>query len=584
MDTRQNDKNEPLGNQFEKEEETGLWHARPKAPPDIDVEEDPINQAAQHHFGIPYLFPYQRLVISNILEAAGFFESDLENIDPLPRRQIVILPTGAGKSLCFMLPGVLLPHLTLLIFPLLSLMSDQLRRLEEQGIPAAMLSGGQSSRKRSEIWYRVQNGQVKFLLSNPETLVQQHNLERLQTLSFDHVVIDEAHTLPDWGYQFREALLRIPEIIDTCQPKMLSAFTATASDKIESQLQELFSGAGRQRREPGPVDHGNPGCNLSGPTVDQHTPQPMHVIRANPDRTNISYHVIESLCKFHDLRVLLDPGYRFVLPRPALVFCATRIQAQRCAFQLRRWLSGGEIYFYHAGLEREEKKQVEEWFFHSNDGILCATTAYGMGVDKKNIRSVIHFNVSRSVEAFFQESGRGGRDTQPAFSVALYDAYDTISARNSQDTRYIRLLEALSQSRYCVRDSLMQVMGCKPVACSGCDICLKSRPYCPNGLPEILDFFLVYPSRFKTKSASEILSGSPTPKTLKNGYCHMYGFGNLTSWSEEEIQSAIMCAVKMGILKQPRSGPWRGCIRPSYGLRLCQSILKTPHLRKNLQH
>lgn len=313
--------------------------------------EDPVAFAAQKRFGIPYLFPYQRLVISNILEAGDYFGEDSDA--PPAHRQLVVLPTGSGKSLCFMLPGVLLPGLTLLLFPLLSLMADQLRRLQEQDIPAALLSGGQQQSEREEIWRQAETGQLKFLLSNPETLMQPRSRAHLESLDIDHVVIDEAHTIPTWGREFRPALLKVPEIIAAARPKIVSAFTATASEKIESDLQCLFG------------DYFN-------------SDEPLHVIRANPDRPNISYHVIESLCKLYDLRRLLNPNYPYSVPRPALVFCATRMQTQRCAEYLRRTLGSREIYFYHAGLERAEKQRIQEWFFHSDDGILTATNAFGM--------------------------------------------------------------------------------------------------------------------------------------------------------------------------------------------------------------
>jgi len=361
----------------------------PKSAPQINFEwEDPVSRAARERFGIPYLFPYQRLVISNVLEAAGYFDhtpeqpkqpeqddhNEQEITDGPPRRQLVVLPTGAGKSLCFMLPGVLLTNITLLVFPLLSLMADQLRRLEEQGIPAALLSGGLSRQEKEEIWQRAAAGKLKFLLSNPETLIQPRSLEHLRALPVAHVVLDEAHTIPTWGVQFREALLRVPEIIQACRPDMVSAFTATASEKIEADLQALFA-------HPVPAAPADDACGDAADGNGKYKAGdelPLHVIRANPDRPNISYHVIESLCKIHDLRRLLDPEYPYALPRPAIVFCATRKQAQRCAMQLRHSLGSGEIYFYHAGLEREEKQHIQKWFFHSDDGILTATNAFGI--------------------------------------------------------------------------------------------------------------------------------------------------------------------------------------------------------------
>ncbi len=505
------------------------------------IDEDPIALAAREHFGIHYLFPYQRLVISNILEGAGYFDPGTQDDPDGPvdayHRQIAILPTGAGKSLCFMLPGVLLDGITIILFPLLSLMSDQKRRLEEQEISAELLRGGQTAARRKAAWQQLESGESRFLLSNPETLTSPQALRRLSKLRINHVVIDEAHTLPMWGKEFRPALLRIPELIEACKPKMISAFTATASDTVLADIQKILF-----------------------------PDEAAHVIRANPDRPNISYHVIESLCKLFDLRRLLDPEYRYCLPRPALVFCSTRIQSQRCAMYLRNHLRSRDIYFYHAGLEREEKQRVQEWFLSSKAGILCATNAFGMGVDKKDVRSVIHFNISRSIEAFLQESGRGGRDTAPAYSVVLYDARDRTAAggdsKNTGTSRCGRLLAALSRREKCVRNGLMEAMGMQAVFCNGCDVCNQSRPQQPAGSRAIIDFFSVYPGRYSCKAAADILSGRYCRSEVEQGHRHVFGFASMQNWRKSEIRAAIECLLESGLLKQPRGFRRRGCIRP----------------------
>ena len=524
--------------------------------------EEPLNRAAAARFNIPYLFPYQRLVISNILEGAGYFSGgtvgdestctagnpdaffDSIASEDCFQRQIAVLPTGAGKSLCFMLPGVLMEGITIILFPLLSLLADQKRRLDEQHIASELLRGGQRGAERRAAWRRLESGQSRFLLSNPETMTAPEALDRLEGLNVSHLVIDEAHTLPMWGKEFRPALLQIPALIESCRPKMISAFTATASDKVLAQLQSLLF-----------------------------PDEAAHVIRANPDRPNISYHVIESLCKLYDLRRLLAPDYPFCLPRPTIVFCSTRMQTQRCAMYLRRAFGSREIYFYHAGLEREEKQRVQEWFFDSTDGILCCTNAFGMGVDKKNIRTVIHFNLSRSIEAFLQESGRGGRDSEPAYSVVLYDIYDKAVGESlkaagkqvsSKAPRFRRLLTAVTDPHKCVRDSLMEEMGSEPVFCNGCDVCTRSRPYEPTGHRAILNFFRVYPGRYTDREAATVLSGQRSSAEMEQGYQRMFGFAGLQDWRLEEIEAAIECLVKAGELKQPRRGFRRGCIRPRY--------------------
>ena len=161
-------------------------------------EKDYLNQVAKEHFGIPYLFPYQRLAISNILDCAS---------DPVENNpaQIVILPTGAGKSLCFMLPALLTQGITLIIFPLLSLMADQKRRLDSAGIPSLILRGGLSKDEKEQAFKRIQKGEVKIVIANPEILLTPGVLDQVKQGSIFHVVIDEAHTVSQWGDTFRSA-------------------------------------------------------------------------------------------------------------------------------------------------------------------------------------------------------------------------------------------------------------------------------------------------------------------------------------------------------------------------------------------
>ncbi len=185
---------------------------------------DSLRDMAKKYFNIDYLFPYQRLVISNILEAAGaggFMQiaernpvtGEFEVYDTRPN-QIVILPTGAGKSLCFMLPAVLLPGLTVVVFPLLSLIADQARRLMEAGLKPGILRGGQSRAEREKLMKDVKNGSVKFLLTNPETILRPDTLSKIKNLTVSHIVIDETHTVSEWGDTFRPVYLELGKL--TC--------------------------------------------------------------------------------------------------------------------------------------------------------------------------------------------------------------------------------------------------------------------------------------------------------------------------------------------------------------------------------
>lgn len=373
--------------------------------------------------GLSYLFPYQRLVITNILEAARSAgipfinleqtlpqiidialqdESEREfHIDGVPPdpdrevwsgygRQIVILPTGAGKSLCFQLPARLIDRPTLVIYPILALMADQERRLRAQGSRVVVLRGSQTTEEREAIASVLRLPSNTLIIANPEVLKTRQVRDMLGQARIGHVVIDEAHCVSQWGESFRPAYLELGEILAELKPPLLTAFTATASPEVLEKI-------GRYIFNDGDV----------------------HIVMGNPDRPNISYRLVRTLAKEAALRQLLA-----TLPRPAIVFCGSRSRTEQLARSLRYALHSREIYFYHAGLEREEKKTVEEWFFKSSTGILVATCAYGMGVDKADIRTVIHFDCPNLVEAYLQESGRGGRDGRPATATLLWGPED----------------------------------------------------------------------------------------------------------------------------------------------------------------
>src|SRR6056297_2316584 len=197
-----------------------MMTADPRPIPDepVTVTADPVLRTACSEFGVSYLYPYQRFVIANTLEAG-----------PEARRQIVVLPTGSGKTLCFTLPAVLLPGITIVVYPLLALMDDQLRRIASAGITARILRGGQSAREREEIFSAVESGQVRCLLANPEVLAGESVRERLRTASISHLVVDEAHCVSEWGETFRPAYLSLRETLQILAPAVTTAFTATAS-------------------------------------------------------------------------------------------------------------------------------------------------------------------------------------------------------------------------------------------------------------------------------------------------------------------------------------------------------------------
>jgi ATP-dependent DNA helicase RecQ len=350
---------------------------------------DPVTAKCQSVFGIPYPYPWQRLIIAGVLDAVTAPMRE-------PLRQIAVLPTGAGKSLCWMLPAVLVEGLTIAVFPLLSLMSDQERRLTECGIKSVVLRGGQAKSERKKSWNMLKLGEAKIVLANPEVLQSPEVESRLEKLHPTFLVVDETHTVSQWGESFRPACAEMGRLVKSWEPPAVLALTATAGPHMRERIKELL---------------------FNGETPTE--------ALADPDRPAIRYGVYPSLSRSHGLdRLVRD------LPRPAIVFGSTRPNVEQAARMLRRRLKNEEIRYYHAGLSREEKNRLEGWFLSSEDGILCATCAYGMGVDKKNIRTVIHLSPPSSAEAYLQESGRASRDGKGASAWLIMTPEDRAGLDN----------------------------------------------------------------------------------------------------------------------------------------------------------
>jgi ATP-dependent DNA helicase RecQ len=505
-------------------------------------EPDLLTRAAKEYFGLSYLFPYQRLTISNILEAAAGEGEDRGSLG----RQIVILPTGAGKSLCFQLPAMLLPGPTLVLYPILSLMADQERRLREQGFSPVMLRGGQTAEEREEIWRRVKSGESRFIIANPEVLLTERTAPRLGELGIAHLVIDEAHCISEWGESFRPSYLRIGEIIDAAGNRppgeaqgrelLVTAFPATASAPVLKKIEAaVFGGLGARR------------------------------IIGNPDRSNIICSGQGSILKNLAVRDLLRE-----CERPAIVFCSSRRGTERTAAFLRDRLSAGglpgeprledlareEIRFYHAGLSREEKTLVEKWFFSSKKGILAATCAYGMGVDKGDIRTVIHRDAPPSVEAYLQESGRAGRDGLASRAILLWGPEDRNSLKRVEGkTGEGRLRALLSYGRdtgNCRREALLRLLdyegnGEKPAGNAPeqicCDVCGGEAK---EGLREeasLMGFFRKHRRVFTLAEAAALLAEAPS-----------------LHWSAEEAREACAELIRQGKLRVIKSPLWKGRI------------------------
>lgn len=476
---------------------------------------DPVAELASRGFGVAYLYPLQRFVIANSLEGAD---------------QIVVLPTGSGKSLCFQLASRLLDGVTLVVVPLLALLEDQLGHCRQAGLPAAALRGGQSAEERREVFERARGGGLACLYTTPEALASPGVQAGLRTLRVAHAVVDEAHCVAEWGPAFRPAYLQLGRSLAAVGADRLSAFTATASPAVLAAVRTaLFAD-----REP-------------------------VLVQGDPDRPNLRYRFLPVLSRQRALVELLGG-----CGRPALVFCRSRPSAETAARLLRRRLSTEEVFFYHAGLERAERRRVEAWFQSSSTGILTATSAYGLGVDKPDVRTVVHAEVPYSVEAYLQESGRAGRDGRPAECVLLHGPEDQAFASGEgpatelERQRYRLLLDCVTAGGRCRRAALHGAMGFPPPPCAGCDVCDGSAQEVPEGWGELRAFFRRHARRFTPRQAAQVLAGRRTWEVARGELDTWKGYGLLAHWETEDIEQAVEALRGAGELRLFPRGPWRG--------------------------
>jgi ATP-dependent DNA helicase RecQ len=430
----------------------------------------------------------------------------------------VILPTGAGKSLCFQLPAMLLDGPTLVIYPILSLMADQERRLMEKNFAPVILRGGQSAEERTAIMEKIGSGESRFIIANPEALLTEKLLKLLPEMGIVHVVIDEAHCVSEWGESFRPSYLEISRIIEASAAPLVTAFTATASAPVLEKIgRYIFGGTGARQ------------------------------IVGNPDRSNIAYSAQGAILRDIAVRDILLAN-----ERPAIVFCSSRCGTENLARYLRTSLQTSEIRFYHAGLERAEKTDVEKWFFSSDDGMLVATCAYGMGVDKANIRTVVHRDCPPSVEAYLQESGRAGRDGGASRAFLLWGPDDESALKRAKTEadrrRLLDLFDYARDSEHCRRERLLGLLnyeggGEKPET-ECCDVCAGNARNALREEAPLCGFFRRNRRAYTVEEASRVLAED----------------GRSARWTENDAKHACLALLKTGRLKQFKHFPWKNKI------------------------
>lgn len=310
------------------------------------------------------------------------------------RDALGVMPTGAGKSMCYQVPALMLPGVTLVISPLISLMADQVAALKAAGVPAAYLNSTLSPRQMDIALQRARQGAYKIIYVAPERLETASFISFAQSAPISLLAVDEAHCVSQWGQDFRPVYLRIADFVDLLPVRpVLGAFTATATERVRQDIVRLL--------------------RLVNPET----------ITTGFDRPNLYFEVMRPKDRNAALIRVLENKQG----QAGIVYCATRKAVEDvCDRLIRAGIAAGR---YHAGLPDEERRQSQEDFQYDRIQVMVATNAFGMGIDKSNVRFVIHYNMPRSMEAYYQEAGRAGRDGEPAECILLYNGSDIFTAK-----------------------------------------------------------------------------------------------------------------------------------------------------------
>lgn len=347
---------------------------------------DSFTDALSQHFGHAAFRPGQKEVIESILAGT---------------RTLALFPTSAGKSLCYQLPARLLPGLTIVISPLLALMQDQVESLLQKGIAADRLDSTRSAEDTAAIFTNIEAGQLKLLYLSPERIAHRETLGRLKKATISLIAIDEAHCFSRWGQSFRPDYRRLPGVIRQLRPTNVLALTATASPAVAKDIRSGFRILARDQ------------------------------IRLPLTRENLSWHVT-ALPPQEKIAYLIDALHTRALPTPAIVYCTRQVTTVDVAAALQN--AGLSARSFHAGIPTDARSEILADFMADKVDVIVATIAFGMGVDKANVRSVYHYEVPRSPEAWMQEAGRAGRDEAPSHT-------EVIAAENDF-TAHVNITEA----------------------------------------------------------------------------------------------------------------------------------------------
>ena len=442
-----------------------------------------------------------------------------------------IMPTGGGKSICYQIPALLFPGITLVISPLVSLMQDQVTSLKAAGVPAAYINSTLNGAQMQAVYRNLLDGKYKIVYVAPERLDYSGFASIVQRLNISFLAVDEAHCISQWGQDFRPSYLRIVNFIDNLPYRpVVGAYTATATSQVQKDIEKILK-----------LNH------------------PVRTVTGF-DRPNLFFDVIHPELKDRELKRLLAERKG----KSGIVYCSTRKKVETVCENLQTL--GYQATRYHAGLEESERKKNQEDFLYDRKNIMVATNAFGMGIDKSNVSFVIHYNMPKSIEAYYQEAGRAGRDGAEADCILLYNSGDINTARfliqngsdnedldpiqkemiQKQDLARLESMVTYCKTNTCLRGYILEYFGQKhPEVCGNCGTC--KGIYTDVDITRESQMILSCVKRIRDKLGYDVginllgnvLRGSKSKRVLELSLDTLSTYGLLKEKSRSDIHAMI---------------------------------------------